>query len=91
MASVKFSDLSSRDVYFKAADQFLNAYMTPAFGALPKGEIDLLVLQFLESVGYVDPDASTYDLISKLKVTRSKSRKLIYERELRRSSISERV
>ncbi len=65
---------------------FLNNYMTPAFGALPKNEIELLVLNVLEKLQAIGSDPEVYELVSKLKVTRSKARGLIYDRELRRSS-----
>ena len=72
-----------------ALHAFLARFLDPAFGALPKSEIELLVLNLLESIGVVDPDLGVYELVSKLKVTRSKARSLIYERELRRLSATE--
>lgn len=86
MSNYKFSSVCNKTVFLKAADKFLNSYISPAFGALPKSEIDLLVLEFLESIGYIDKQPSIYHLTTKLKVTRTKSRKLIYDRELRKSS-----
>lgn len=65
--------------------RLLRAYLSPAFGALPKREIDLMFLDSLEALGAIDADPSLYELISKLKVTRSKARTLYYDRELRRS------
>ncbi|HAS6731733.1 TPA: hypothetical protein GRI87_24560 [Vibrio parahaemolyticus] len=75
-----------RDVITGALVDFLESYMNPAFGALPKNEVELMVLDILEKIGAVDREPQIYELVSKLKVTRSKSRNLIYERELRRSS-----
>lgn len=86
MSIYKFSNACDKAFFLKAADKFLNSYINPAFGALPKSEIDLLVLEFLESIGYVDKQPSIYHLTTKLKVTRTKSRKLIYDRELRKST-----
>ncbi|WP_219625941.1 hypothetical protein, partial [Vibrio parahaemolyticus] len=74
-----------RDVITGALVDFLESYMNPAFGALPKNEVELMVLDILEKIGAVDSEPQIYELVSKLKVTRSKSRNLIYERELRRS------
>ncbi|NVJ66533.1 MAG: hypothetical protein HWE16_08580 [Gammaproteobacteria bacterium] len=65
---------------------FLQSYTSPAFGALPKGEIELVVLNVLEQLGAIDAEPELYELVSKLKVTRTKARSLIYNRELRRSS-----
>lgn len=66
-----------------ALETFLTRYLTPAFGALPKAEIDLLVLNLLEDIGALNKCSGVYDLVSKLKITRSKARNLIYQRELR--------
>lgn len=66
--------------------QLLERYLTPAFAALPKTEVELLVLDALEQVGAISADPQLYELVSKLKVTRPKARRLIYDRELRHSS-----
>ena len=66
--------------------QLLERYLTPAFAALPKNEVELLVLDALEQVGVISADPQVYELVSKLKVTRPKARRLIYDRELRHSS-----
>lgn len=65
---------------------FLNKYTSPAFGALPKNEVELLVLDLLESLGAINKEPEIYELVSNLKINRSKARTLIYNRELRRSS-----
>jgi hypothetical protein len=65
---------------------FLESYTSPAFGALPKNEIELIVLNVLEQVKAIDESPEVYELVSKLRVTRSKARGLIYDRELRKSS-----
>lgn len=64
--------------------QLLDAYLNPAFGALPKREIDLMFLDALESLGGISKEPSTYELVSELRVTRNKARTLYYDRELRR-------
>lgn len=69
-----------------ALSYFLQQYMTPAFGALPKNEVELIVLNVLEKLKVIDEEPELYEFVSKLKVTRSKARGLIYNRELRRSS-----
>jgi hypothetical protein len=76
----------SRDELRAALETFLSGYTQPAFGALPKSEVDLLVLRLLESLDYISEEPEVYELVSKLRVTRTKARNLIYERELRRSS-----
>lgn len=72
-----------------ALSYFLQNYMTPAFGALPKNEVELIVLNVLEKLKVIDEEPELYEFVSKLKVTRSKARGLIYDRELRRSSEEE--
>jgi hypothetical protein len=73
----------------KVLTDILKGYLSPAFGALPKREIDLLLLDALESIGLVDDQPDLYKLMTGLKVTRSKARALLYDRELRRLSSTE--
>lgn len=72
-----------------ALKALLGKFLDPAFGALPKSEIELLVLAALEEVGAISSEPGVYELVSKLRVTRTKARNLIYERELRRLSAAE--
>jgi len=67
----------------QALDEFLLSYLAPAFGALPKQEVELLVLRLLSQIEAINKRPSLYELVSNLKVTRSKARRLIYEQELR--------
>lgn len=62
----------------------LYEYAKPAFGALPKREIDLLMLEAMVRIGCLDSEPSLYQLIQLLRVSRSKARSLVYERDLRR-------
>lgn len=72
-----------------ALDAFLSAYLHPAFGSLPKSEVELLVLRLLAQVGAISERPEQYELVSKLKITRAKARKLIYDQELRTRTPSE--
>ncbi|MDN3919671.1 hypothetical protein [Roseateles violae] len=69
--------------------QLLKQYLNPVFGALPKAELELAMLEALQRVGAVEADPGIYELISKLRVTKPKARNLIYARELRRHSAPE--
>ncbi|MBT3030257.1 MAG: hypothetical protein KME36_04040 [Candidatus Thiodiazotropha sp. (ex Lucina pensylvanica)] len=80
---------ASEEVAKEALSYFLQSYMKPAFGALPKNEVELIVLNVLEKLRAIDEEPELYEFVSKLKVTRSKARGLIYDRELRRSSEEE--
>lgn len=68
----------------KVLGKLLEKYLTPAFGALPKLEVELIVFEAFVQLGAINAEPQSYELVSKLKVTRAKARKLIYERELRR-------
>tara|TARA_B100000678_G_scaffold289986_1_gene301822 strand:+ start:107 stop:811 length:705 start_codon:yes stop_codon:yes gene_type:complete len=70
----------------QALSTFLNKFTNPAFGALPKSEMELLVLDLLEHIGAISSEPEVYELVSNLKITRNKARRLLYERELRRLS-----
>lgn len=65
-------------------EYILCEFSKPAFGALPKKEIELLMLDGLARIGYLADEPSLYELVQLLKVSKSKSRSLIYERDLRR-------
>jgi|LakMenEpi03Aug12_release.lakeMendotaPanAssembly.Ray.scaffolds.fasta_scaffold272600_2 hypothetical protein len=65
-------------------EYILSEFAKPAFGALPKKEIELLMLEALVRIGYLNSEPSLYQLIQLLRVSRSKSRSLVYERDLRR-------
>ena len=64
---------------------FVDGYLTPAFGARSKSEIDLLVLGSLIAAGVVDPGAPIYDLARALNITPSKVRALVLNWQLRSS------
>lgn len=69
----------------EALKRFLEAYCVPAFGALPKKEIDLLVFDLLFDAGVVGDRVSLYDLMRDLRVSRAKARNLVYDRDVRRA------
>ncbi|MEM7203896.1 MAG: hypothetical protein AAF628_26775 [Planctomycetota bacterium] len=62
----------------------LSSYVTPAFGVLPKSEIDLLFFRALRSLDLVDTEnISIYTLMRDLRVSRSKARNILYDIQLR--------
>ena len=67
----------------EALEKFLEDFLSPAFGAKSKTEIELAVLNLLISVDAVTDNPSSYDLASTLKITKQKARTLIYNKELR--------
>ncbi len=68
----------------KVLAELLESYLDPAFGALPKKEVDLMMVQAMEKLGFVSETPSLYELVTQLRVTRAKARNLIYDMELRR-------
>lgn len=66
--------------------KFLKAYTSPAFGALPKREIDLIVYEMLQDVEALETEPSMYELMRDLKITRTKARTLVYDSKIRKHS-----
>jgi hypothetical protein len=67
----------------KFAAAFMPAYMSPAFGARSKTEIDLLVFASLIEAGAVDPEAPAYDIARALNITPARVRTLVLNWQLR--------
>lgn len=64
--------------------EFLNAFITPAFGSLPKREMELRVFDLMCNLGLIRPEATIYGLMTDLKVTRTKASQLIFDLEIRK-------
>ena len=62
----------------------LSVYGNPSFGSMSKRDIDLAVFSVLQKLKFIEPEPTIYEIMQKLKVTRSKARNLIYEAEIRR-------
>ena len=63
---------------------FLEDFSVPAFGSLPKREIELRVFELLRRLDILAQDASIYSLMTDLKVTRAKASQLIFDLEVRK-------
>ncbi len=61
----------------------LTAYMQPAFGSMSKRDFDILLFMKLQELGAIDVNPEIYDLVSDLRVARTKARNLLYEAKLR--------
>lgn len=68
----------------EALEALLSKFMTPAFGALTKRELELAFVEALVTVGYLQQNPTVYEMIERLRVTRSRARSLVYDRDLRR-------
>lgn len=60
----------------------------PAFGILPQRELDLMLFRALRKSGVIARDATLYELMSQLKITRAKARNLLFDLEMREASES---
>ena len=67
----------------KFTHAFVNAYLTPAFGARSKSEIDLLVFSCLVEAGAIDPAAPVYELARALTIPPARARNLVFNWQLR--------
>ncbi|QFS97416.1 hypothetical protein FIV06_08285 [Labrenzia sp. THAF191b] len=65
-------------------EHFLKDFMTPAFGSLPKREIELRVFDLMRNLGILQTEATIYSLMTDLMVTRTKASQLIFDLEIRR-------
>lgn len=63
--------------------------INPAFGALTKREMELLVVESFIAIGFLTEPPSVYELMQKLRITRGRARGLLFDRDIRRLSASE--
>lgn len=85
---VKIDSLDAERVKI-AFKELMKNYLTPAFGAISKRDFEILLFMKLQELGIFDKDPEIYDIVSSLKVTRTKARNLLYEAKLRHTSESE--
>lgn len=77
---------ASTDQVLQALRRLLFDAVTPAFGSPSKRELELAILEVFIGVGAIDKNPGVYDLVSGLRITKSKARALLYDRELRRQT-----
>jgi hypothetical protein len=80
MAKLTFSNKAVAAAF---AEQFLEEYLKPAFGARSKAEIDNLIFQLLISSKIIDPTLSTFEIARSLNITLPKVRSLVFNWQLR--------
>jgi hypothetical protein len=56
---------------------------SPAFGVLPRRELDLLIFQAMRETGVIARGATLYELMAQLKISRAKARNLLFDLEIR--------
>lgn len=65
------------------AERVIDGYLDPAFGALPKTEIDLLIFSALHEAGAFGAETSPYEAARLLRITPSRLRALRMRMQLR--------
>ena len=69
-----------------ALSDLLETATRPAFGVLTKRELELSLVDALVTVGYLDAAPTVYELSQRLRMSKSRARTLLYERDLRRQT-----
>ena len=69
----------------QALSRIITNYTSPSLGSMSKHDIDLLIYETIVTLDIIKEDATIYDVMRDLKVTRSKARNLIYEYKLRKT------
>lgn len=73
----KIIDDADESALRSAIKRFLGEFTRPAFGSLPKREIELIVFQLLREIGALRENATLYDLMTDLRITRAKASGLV--------------
>lgn len=66
---------------------FISKYCEPAFGTMSKRDFEILMFMQLQELGIISLQPEIYDIVTLLKITRTKARNLLYEANLRRSDL----
>lgn len=78
----KFQSISHEEAH-GALKNLIQQFCEPAFGALPKREIELSFFETMRDLGVIPKDASLYQLMSDLRITRSKANALVFDLDVR--------
>lgn len=73
----------------KALKILLDSHASPIFGAAKTIEHEVAALNALKVLGYIQENADEYDLIEKLRITKTKARSLLYQVALRQTDSKE--
>ena len=87
MATDVKASLARQAAAAKFASMFVDGYLSPAFGARSKAEIDLLVFASLIEAGAIDPSAPTYEVARALNITPTRVRSLVLNWQLRAAAL----
>lgn len=70
----------------QALQLLLRPHAEPVFGAAKAIEHEVAALNALKALGYVDQTSDEFELVEKLRITKSKARSLLYQAALRAES-----
>lgn len=73
----------------KAFVLIMKEFLTPAYGSIPKRDLEISIFQHLQSLGVIEKNPELYSLVADLKVTRSKARNLLYDAKIRSTTSSD--
>lgn len=76
-------DAVSPEVLRDALSMLLAPHASPVFGAAKTIDHEVAAFNALKKLGYLAQDADEFDLVQKLRVTRTKARSLLYQAALR--------
>jgi len=62
--------------------ELMKAYNSPAFGSITKRDFEIELFLQLQKLGLIEKNPSLYEVVSKLKITRTRAKNLIYEANL---------
>lgn len=62
--------------------ELMKAYNSPAFGSITKHDFEIELFLQLQKLGLIEKNPSLYEVVSKLKITRTRAKNLIYEANL---------
>ncbi|MEY2792527.1 MAG: hypothetical protein RJA76_519 [Bacteroidota bacterium] len=85
---IKLNELNSEDIKVKFIE-LITEYMSPAYGSMSKRDFDILLFIKLQKLGVFHKNPEIYDLVTELRITRTKARNLLYESKLRQTSKEE--
>ena len=77
------AQLGNAEIATRFAQAFVARYFNPAFGTLPKSEVDQLVFDCLVEVGIIDPEGSIFAITRALNVQPAKAKSLLFQHQLR--------
>lgn len=74
---------ATEDDLRNVVSRLLTAFSRPAFGSLPKREADILMFEAMRDLGVISKEASVYEMMTDLRVTRAKAQQLLFDSGMR--------